>query len=159
MSDIFNQIHRLSKQGEYDRALDLLLDKSGGRINAPYDEDLNHAWYVAGDLYHKKGDFQTAAKAFDKAVADRPDDPEALLALANCYFELEMPGVAERYLRIALRHSDDIGLIYNLGNALFDQGRYDEALVEYRRVPPDAGEIYEMAQRNIAVARERLADQ
>lgn len=156
MTQVFDEIYRLAKLGEYDQALKLLLGLDDGDINPPYDNDLNHAWYAAGDLYYKKRDFRAAAQAFDKAVAVRPDDAEALMALANCYFELDMPSTAERYLRIALKHADNAKLLYNLGNALFDQERFDEALAEYEKIPPSACAVYEPAQRNMAVARERL---
>ena len=156
MADPFDEIHRLSRKAQYDQALGLLLDSAGRKIRAPYDDDLNHAWYVVGDLYYKKQDFQAAAQAFDKSVAARSDDSEALMALADCYSELQMPGMAERYLRIALKYGETIALTYNLGNALFDQERFDEALLEYEKIPRSAGDLYDLAQRNIAAARQRI---
>lgn len=153
MPNPFDEIYQLSRVGQYDAALAKLLGDDGAQLRAPYNDDLNHGWYVVGDVFYKKGEFRSAAEAFDKAIADRPDDHEALMALANCYFELSMPEMAERYLRVALEFSDDPALIYNLGNALFDQGRYEEALAEYRRVPETAGEICSLARESIRAAQ------
>jgi tetratricopeptide (TPR) repeat protein len=153
MPDPFDEIYQLSRVGQYDAALAKLLGEDRAQLSAPYDSDLNHGWYVVGDVFYKKGEFRSAAEAFDKAIADRPDDHEALMALANCYFGLSMPEMAERYLRVALNFSDDPALIYNLGNALFDQGRNEEALAEYRRIPETAGEIYSRARKNIRAAQ------
>ena len=152
MPDPFEQIYRLMRSGEFDAALAKLLDASGQRLVAPFDEDSNHGWYVLGDVYYRKGDYQAAAQAFDKAIADRPDDHQALMALANCYAELGAPILSEKFLRIAMKYSDAADLLYNLGNALFDQGRYKEAMTSYRAIAPEAGEVFDLAQKNLRAA-------
>jgi tetratricopeptide (TPR) repeat protein len=147
--DPFAEIYRLAGDGALDAALGKLLDETGARLVPPFDEDLNHAWYVVGDLYFKKGDFAAAARAFDRSVADRPDDPEALMALANCYSEMDSPRLAERYLRLALKYSDNVSIVLNLGNALFDQEKYREAIEIYKNIPVSSGDIFRSAQMNI----------
>ena len=159
MSDPFERIYRLSRLGEIDAALAQLLDESGMRLMPPFDEDPNHGWYVAGDFYYRKGDFEAAARAFEKSIADRPDDHEALIALANCYFELGMPILSEKYLRAAKRYSDDAVVIYNLGNALFDQGKYDEAIEIYKEIASESGEIFDLAQKNMRTAEAKMVNE
>jgi tetratricopeptide (TPR) repeat protein len=157
MPDPFDEIYRLSRAGKYDAALAKLIDEDGAQLMSPYGEDLNHGWYVAGGLYYKKGNFEAAARAFDRSVADRPDDHEALMALANCYFEIKMPGLSEKYLRIALKYKESAGLLYNLGNALFDQEKYAQAIEFYQRVSEDSGEIFGLARKNIRKAKKLQA--
>lgn len=156
MIDPFEEIYRLSREGKYDLALGMLLIETEKELRSPYQVGSNHGWYVAGDLYFKKGDFEAAARAFDRAVAQEPKDYQALWALANCYSELDKPDVSERYLRMARKLSDDPALLYNLGNALFDQQRYAEALGVYESVPETAGDVFDRAQRNIRSVRARL---
>jgi tetratricopeptide (TPR) repeat protein len=72
---------------------------------------------------------------FERMLADNPDNPTGLLALANEYnkaarYEDEAT-VLERYLSL---HSDDEGNAYaRLGDALSRLGRKDEARDAYER--------------------------
>ena len=111
--------------------------------------DLNHAWYVVGDIYFQQGEFSRALDSFQKSLDDRPDDVEAMMAAANCASALGDPTLSEKYLRAALKQSESAALLYNLGNALFDQGKFGEALCYFKRVPPSDTDIYAMAQRNL----------
>jgi len=154
--DPFEEIYRLAGDGAFDAALGKLLDEAGARLVPPFDEDVNHAWYVVGDLYFKKGDFTAAARAFDRSVADRPDDHQALVALANCYSEIGSPSLTEKYLRLALKYKNDVSLVFNLGNALFDQGKYREAIELYKIIPVDSGDIFKFSQANIRRAEEKI---
>jgi tetratricopeptide (TPR) repeat protein len=134
-----------------------MLDERGGQLLPPFDQDFNHGWYVVGDLLYRKGEFEAAARAFDRSLSDRPDDHEALMALANCYFEIGMPGLSEKYLRIALKYKESADLIYNLGNALFDQKKYAQAIKIYSKISEDSGEIFDLAQKNIRKAEDLQA--
>lgn len=72
---------------------------------------------------------------FERMLADNPDNPTGLLALANEY------GKAERYeeeaavlQRYVAKHDDDEGNAYaRLGEVLSRLGRRDEARVAYER--------------------------
>ena len=72
---------------------------------------------------------------FERMLADNPDNPTGLLALANEYnkaarYEDEAAAL-ERYLSL---HSDDEGNAYaRLGDALSRLGRRDEARDAYER--------------------------
>ncbi len=72
---------------------------------------------------------------FERMLADNPDNPTGLLALANEYYKAERyedeAAVLERYLSL---HSADEGNAYGrLGDALSRLGRKDEARVAYER--------------------------
>ena len=72
---------------------------------------------------------------FERMLADNPDNPTGLLALANEYNKADRyedeATVLERYLSL---HSDDEGNAYaRLGDALSRLGRKDEARDAYER--------------------------
>ncbi len=72
---------------------------------------------------------------FERMLADNPDNPTGLLALANEYQKAgrdeDEAAVLERYVAI---HSDDEGNAYaRLGDVLARLGREDEARTAYER--------------------------
>ena len=79
--------------------------------------------------------FQNRIEYFERMVADNPDNPTGLLALANEYGKAERyedeAAVLERYVSV---HSDDEGNAYaRLGDVLSRLGRKDEAREAYER--------------------------
>jgi len=72
---------------------------------------------------------------FERMLADNPDNPTGLLALANEYRkagrEEDEAAVLERYVAV---EADDEGNAYaRLGSALSNLGRKDEARTAYER--------------------------
>jgi tetratricopeptide (TPR) repeat protein len=72
---------------------------------------------------------------FERMLADNPDNPTGLLALANEYEKAgrseDEAAVLERYLAI---HADDEGNAYaRLGSVLSNLGRTDEARAAYEK--------------------------
>ena len=72
---------------------------------------------------------------FERMLADNPDNPTGLLALANEYQKAgrdeDEAAILERYLAV---QSDDEGNAYaRLGNVLSNLGRTDEARAAYER--------------------------
>ena len=79
--------------------------------------------------------FENRIQYFERMVADNPDNPTGLLALANEYEKSERyedeAAVLERYVT---SHPDDEGNAYaRLGDALSRLGREDEARAAYER--------------------------
>jgi tetratricopeptide (TPR) repeat protein len=77
--------------------------------------------------------FQNRIEYFERMVADNPDNPTGLLALANEYQKAKRyedeAAVLERYVT---SHPDDEGNAYaRLGDVLSHLGRKDEARAAY----------------------------
>jgi tetratricopeptide (TPR) repeat protein len=122
-------------------------------------QDPNHIAYVRGDKKFKERRYADAAKYFMAALDEWTEDWMAMNALGNCYSEMKKPKKAEKWYRLAIENApmeERIKLTYNLGNALFDQERYDEAILLYRLVPR-GHKIWRLAANNIATSEERLA--
>jgi tetratricopeptide (TPR) repeat protein len=101
-------------------------------------QDQNHVAYVRRDKKFKERRYADAAKYYLVALEEWPEDWMAMNALGNCYSEMKKPRKAELFLRRAIENApadEHLNLIYNLGNALFDQGRFDEAIQQYLEVP------------------------
>ncbi len=157
MKDNFLVIHDLVREELYKEALSLLYNERTNRIYEEYKYDENHAWYLIGDIYYKLERFQNAVNAFKKSIMNKADDISAMLALGNSYMELGLPDKAEYILRSALKlSSDNEELTYNLGNSLFDQRKYKEAINMYKKISRDDIELFEFAQKNIKKARGQL---
>lgn len=111
--------------------------------------DLNHAWYVVGDIYLRRGEIASARDCFQRSLDARTDDADAMMALAACASKLGELSDSEKYLRAALKRSESPKLLYTLGATLLDQGKFGEALCYFKRVPSSDAEIYPLAQRNL----------
>jgi tetratricopeptide (TPR) repeat protein len=121
-------------------------------------DSLNNAHYQGGDDLYKRGKYAEALTLFKKALKAWPTDPDSAWAVADCYSELRKPGLAEKYYRLALDKcpvKKKSYLLYNIGNALFDQMKYKEALTYYDRIPK-LNQIYKKARKNIRVAMSNI---
>lgn len=120
--------------------------------------DPNHVAYVRGEKKYTERRYSEAAQYFLLALEEWPEDWMSMHALGDCYSEMKRPRKAEKYFRLALQVAPQerrADLIYNLGNALFDQGRYDEAIEQYRQVPC-GHKIAQLAANNISACQVRL---
>ncbi len=119
---------------------------------------LNNALYQAGDDLFKEGKYKEALSEFDKALEAWPTDSYAVWAIGNCYSEMGKPEQAEEHFREALKNipeKNKYDLIYNIGNALFDQRRFKEAIRLYEAIPKEH-RTYKMARRNIRAAQNSI---
>jgi tetratricopeptide (TPR) repeat protein len=120
----------------------------------------NHVAYVRGDKKFKEGRFAEAAKFLLIALEEWPEDWQAMDALGNSYSEMKKPRKAEQWFRQAIELApveNRPDLIYNLGNALFDQGRFDEAIAAYSQVPR-GHKPRSLAERNIVLSMKRVTE-
>lgn len=109
--------------------------------------------YTAADTLYKAKRFAAALAGFRRALSLAPDDVDTLWAIADCYNEQKRPRLAERYYRSAIKQASvkqRPELYFNLGNALFDQKRFKEAVQIYRQAP------VKMARTNLSLAKKRL---
>jgi len=124
-----------------------------------HSSEYNHASYCRGCKYFDAEDFVEAIKCFKEALEYWPEDPQAWMALGNCYSELKRHKKAEESFQRALELSEEEnvkeGIIYNLGNSLSDQQRYLEAVEMYERIRPGS-EVWRLAQLNVRFAKSRI---
>lgn len=119
-------------------------------------ENIEH--YKKGDEFYKQKKYREALSEFKIALKAMPDDHESLWAIADCYSELGKPEDAERYYRLTLancpqkRKSD---VLYNIGNGLFDQMKYKDALEVYDSISKRS-KVYAKARKNIKVAKRKI---
>lgn len=157
---VFGPIHALLRKKRYDAALAQIYDKKFKRLRPPYSKDGNHGWYIVGDILYKNGKLVDAVVAFRKSVKCDKADAQALWALGNSYSAMDRPLLAERYFRRALETAakgDRAKLVYNLGNALFDQAKYHAAISEYRKIGKSNARLFSMARKNIVKATQKMA--
>lgn len=124
-------------------------------------QDPNQMAYIQGDKKFKECRYFDAAKHFVVAIEEWPEDWMAMHALGNCYSEMKKPQKAEKWFRLALKNAppdDHVQLIYNLGNALYDQQRYVEAIKMYREVP-SGHKIWPLAAINIEASEKNLENE
>lgn len=150
-------IYELIRVGEYDLVVDRIVDINSGRLKKPFLQDANHAWYCVGDACFKAGRFLEAVVAFRRALKADPEDVMCFIALGNSYDAMGRPKLAERMLRRALvmrlDQNDRASILLNLGNALYDQNRYKDAIEEYEIIMDRKDQIGERARKNIALAK------
>ncbi len=164
--DPFDNIQKLLKASKYSQSLSLLLNDEQNRIASPYNSDCNHAWYIVGYIFYKQGDFNNALLAHKKSYRIWKEDVPTIKAIGICYSELGNPKMAKYYFikakKICGKKYKYLNeLIYNLGNAYFDMGKYDLAITEYKKVRKSDSkeayhkETYQLAQKNIEHAKQK----
>lgn len=155
--DVFEEIHALLKQGHLKKALCNLYNSRNDTIKPPYNHDLNHAWYLVGDIYFRNKIFKLAVIAFKHALDDWQEDGDAYLAIGNCFDELCEFSSAEYHFRKALEINPKCEKsMYNLGNMLFDQEKYKEAIECYEKVVNRDTAVEKRSYKNLKLAKSRL---
>ena len=101
-----------------------------------FDEDVDLMLTMGRALY-REGLLAESRDVFSKAVSVRPDNGEAVAALAFTLHGFGDEVEASRHLRRALRLDPDLheARVY-LGHLLFDRGDWEAALREFERVSP-----------------------
>ena len=114
--------------------------------------------YMLGDRFYQDGKYIVAIQEFEFALQLLPNDTETIWAIGDCYSEMGQPEMAEEYYKKALTfcplNKRDV-LIYNLGNSLFDQMKYKEAIGLYENISKKSS-VYKKAKKNINVAKRKI---
>lgn len=121
------------------------------------DFDLNIALYSEADACFRKGRYREALRLFKRAAQADPLDSDCWFAIGSCLDALQRPTRAEAAYLKALSMAppqDHPALFFNIGNALFDQQRFDEAAGWYARVPAEH-EVFAPAERNRRLAESK----
>jgi len=160
--NIFEKVHNFLRKGKFSEVISILIDQCKGGLNRNFKENKNHAWYCAGCAYFEIGNFNAAKKAFLNAYRNNVDDIQCLIAYGNCLSELKKPKFAEKILKKALlkrpKGKEKATIIYNLGNAFFDQELYDSAIAEYSVLIKRRDKIGNHSRKNNALAHRLLRE-
>ena len=120
-------------------------------------------WTMLGRSYQVLGRYPDAAKAFARAAARAPDDPQLLADLADALAMAagqSMQGEPEKLVQRALKlDPNNLKALALAGTAAFERSDYAGAATLWERmlahVPP-ASEDAEMIRANVAEARSRI---
>lgn len=155
--DALSAMHELAGSGQIVEALEQIVDPTTGRLKGVFRQDGNHSWYVVGDYRWKLGLIEDAMRAFRRSLRAWKSDTQAMWALGNCYTERKKPRLAEHYFRRALELEESNSSIrFNLGNVLFDQGKFEDAVNEYKVVVKGSKDLSKAARKNIRLAESRI---
>ena len=122
-------------------------------------DSLNNTHYQKGDDLYKQGNYDDALLEFKKALKAWPTASDTAWAIADCYSELLKPRLAEKFYRLALDTCSikkRASLLYNIGNALFDQRKYKDALMHYEKISKQ-NRVYKQARKNIKLVKSKIA--
>ena len=120
---------------------------------------LSHEAYAHGcDVYDRQA-YTQAKVLFAEALEYWPEDPQAWFALGNCHDSMNQPSRAEVCYLMSLKYASEEAqpnVYFNLGNSLFDQEKYQQAVDCYEKIDGQS-KVYVAAQRNLGLAKERLS--
>ena len=157
MTDPYDLIHQLLREYRYEEVIDLLYVSASSKLNRSYESDENHGWYILGDIYFKKKDFQKALHFFNKALQAWGEDLDSMLAISNIYSLEGNPQKVINFLEPTVKSFIDARLTYNYANALFDLGRYEDSVWFYHKVSKSNIELHDLARNNIKSARYQIS--
>ena len=137
----FTEARRLSQQGKYDEAISQLQALT---TRTPKPAGLSHE---LGAAYYKKGDYLKAADFLKQAVAEDPNDKEAVQLLGLSYYVSGRPAEAIPYLEKVQTWYPraNVDAAYVLGICYLQSRDYPQARKAFAKmfdVPPDSGASY-----------------
>ena len=91
-SPSYEQVHRLTEQGKFDEALSALNEISKSN---PAAKNLAHEF---GLTYYRKGDYLNAVSSLQRAIAENPNDSEAVQLTGLSLYLAGKPAEAIPYL-------------------------------------------------------------
>ena len=121
-------------------------------------KELNREAYADGCDLYTANDYASAKRSFESALEYCPRDAQSWFALGNCHDCMSQPEKSETCYLMSLKYSkgDAIpNVYYNLGNSLFDQGKYLQAVECYAAVTAGSS-AHSAAQKNMVLAKKRL---
>jgi tetratricopeptide (TPR) repeat protein len=137
----FAEARKLSQQGKYDEAIAVLQPLAA---RSPKPAGVSHE---LGTVYYKKGDYLKAADSLKQAVADDPNDKEAVQLLGLSYYLAGRPAEAIPYLEKVQGWYPraNVDASYILGVSYIQAKDYPNARKAFARmfdVPADSGAAY-----------------
>lgn len=89
--------------------------------------------FIKGKKYLENKDFEKAISEFEIVTKQDPYNLSAFVFLGLAYYAVKKYPEAETALRRALNLSDDPEIRYRLGNVYLVQGKWEEAIFEYKK--------------------------
>jgi tetratricopeptide (TPR) repeat protein len=137
----YEQIHRLTEQGKFDDALVGLNEISKSNPTA---KNLSHEF---GVTYYRKGDYRNAVEALRRAIAENPEDGEAMQLTGLSLYLANKPAEAIPYLvKVQSWYpSANVDALYVLGVAYIQTKDYAHARGAFAKmfqVPGDSAAAY-----------------
>jgi len=105
-------------------------------------------YYNLGITFYRLGDYKNATENLKTSIKFDPKSAESHAALGIIYQKLGQCDLAVKNIQIALNDcqlGQDASLHYSLGTAYRDVGRFDEAIVEFKKtveLNPNLGEAH-----------------
>lgn len=118
-------------------------DKARARIVQLLNENPNSidAYLVQGELAQAIGELELASQSYEAILAQQPDQPDALIALAGVRFQQERYAEAEQlYQQAIAQRPEDVELRRVLADLNIAQDQPVAALQELRQLQPDVNE-------------------
>ncbi|HTQ80610.1 MAG TPA: tetratricopeptide repeat protein, partial [Thermoanaerobaculia bacterium] len=98
------------------------------------DPEVIDAWFMLGNAYYQKGDWERAADYYQKTLAKRPDHDYAMIGLADTLVARNrIQDAVLGYQAYLHRDPDNAQITYRLAQILLDAGRTDEAERAFHR--------------------------
>ncbi len=137
----YDQVHRLTEQGKFDEALSGLNEISKSNPTA---KNLAHEF---GVIYYRKGDYRNAVASLQRALAENPDDTEAIQLTGLSLYLSNKPAEAIPYLvKVQSWYpSASVDASYILGVAYIQTKDYASARRAFAKmfqVAPDSAAAY-----------------
>ncbi|HYH47753.1 MAG TPA: sulfatase-like hydrolase/transferase, partial [Thermoanaerobaculia bacterium] len=123
-----------------DRARDEIVTSAPDRAIATLrevlaeDPEVIDAWFMLGNAFLQKREWEEAAAAYRKTLEKKPDHDYAVIGLADTLVATgRVDDAVLGYQRYLARDPDNAQVAYRLAQVLLDEGRNDEAEKAFRR--------------------------
>jgi tetratricopeptide (TPR) repeat protein len=160
LNTIFSTVNLLFRQAKYECVILEILHPEKNTLRHKFRPHAHFAWYYVADTLFTMGDFDKAIHAYRRALTVFPNDLDSLCGVAGCYSELNRPWMAEKYYRKAIlsgaRGVKKYEIKYNLANAIFDQCRYADSEILFKKLSLRKDEVGLLSRKNLLVARKIL---
>ena len=122
-------------------------------------QDAN-AYFDQGNAYHRKGDYDCAIGAFNKAIELKPDYADAYYNRGIAYYERrDFDRAVEDYTKAIELKPDYADAYYNRGIAYYERRDFDRAVEDYTKaieLKPDYADAY--YNRGVIYGKKNLVD-
>lgn len=122
---------KLVAEGKYDEAISVYENFMAENAET---ETIYKFNLVIGEIYEKKGDYETAIAKYNLVLDKDPNDANALLKIGNAYIRARKYDEAKGYYeRLVQVKANDPTILFTLAEIMLDNGNYDGAIEFYQK--------------------------